>query len=552
VFSTSTVFENERGYNRFSAYALLNHGGDFKAAAKALGGFGDGGQNGSHAGSVPLDSSQIKWLEPEPLPRALAAVDTFDDIWLPESLRPWIADVAERIQCPPDFPAVGAMVSLANTLGRKIATRPKQYDDWMEVPNLWGAVVGRPGIMKSPALAESMRPLNRLAIEAQQQHQEATDTAEKGAEVRAAQIKALRSELVKACSGKGKRQADDIAAEMEDLKAGDGVESCRRFKVNDATVEKLGELLAENPNGLLMFRDELVGWLRALDREGAENTRPFFLESWNGMGGYTYDRIGRGTLHIDHACLGVLGGIQPGPLSVYVRGAIKNGQGADGLLQRIQMLVWPDDSGQWKDVDRWPDTSARDTAFNVFQRLSDLSPADVQAQTDEYSDHPWLRFNAAAQEVFTEWRNDLENTKLRRGEHEVIESHLSKYRKLIPALALVIHLAENGTGPVTEQVLIKACAWGEYLESHARRVYSLGTAPDLGAAHALRDKIRRGRLDSPFKPRDIYRKGWTGLDKDGASKGIEVLADYGWLHTQKIETGGRPTILCHINPAALP
>ena len=498
------------------------------------------------------ERSVIEWTEPESLPRALVAVDAFDDLWLPESVRPWIADISERIQCPPDFPAVGAMVALASTLGRKIAIRPKQYDDWMEVPNLWGAVVGRPGIMKSPALAESMRPLNRLAMEAQSQHKEAVDTAEMGAEIRAAQVKALRSDLMKACAGKGARTADDIAAEMEALKSGDEAEPCRRFKVNDATVEKLGELLAENPNGLLMFRDELVGWLRALDREGSENTRPFFLEAWNGMGGYTYDRIGRGTLHIDHACLGVLGGIQPGPLSVYVRGAIKNGQGADGLLQRIQMIVWPDDNGLWKDVDRYPNSDARDNAFEVFQRLAELLPDDVGAQTDEYSQQPWLRFDTPAQELFTEWRNELENTKLRSGEHEVIESHLSKYRKLIPALALVIHLAENGTGSVTEQALIKACAWGEYLESHARRIYAAGTAPDLHVAHALLEKIRQERLTSPFKPRDVYRKGWAALDKEGAHKAIEVLTEYGWLNSKQVETGGRPSIICHINPAALP
>jgi len=35
-FSTSTVFEANRGYNRFSSFALLNHGGDFRAAAAAL------------------------------------------------------------------------------------------------------------------------------------------------------------------------------------------------------------------------------------------------------------------------------------------------------------------------------------------------------------------------------------------------------------------------------------------------------------------------------------------------------------------------------------
>jgi putative DNA primase/helicase len=36
VFSTSTVFESERGYSKFSAFALLEHGSDFKAAAEDL------------------------------------------------------------------------------------------------------------------------------------------------------------------------------------------------------------------------------------------------------------------------------------------------------------------------------------------------------------------------------------------------------------------------------------------------------------------------------------------------------------------------------------
>ncbi len=36
VFSTSTAFESEKGYTKFSAYALLNHQGDFSAAARAL------------------------------------------------------------------------------------------------------------------------------------------------------------------------------------------------------------------------------------------------------------------------------------------------------------------------------------------------------------------------------------------------------------------------------------------------------------------------------------------------------------------------------------
>lgn len=38
----------------------------------------------------------------------------------------------------------------------------------------------------------------------------------------------------------------------------------RRYLTNDTTVEKLGELLNKNPNGIIVFRDELSGWLRSL------------------------------------------------------------------------------------------------------------------------------------------------------------------------------------------------------------------------------------------------------------------------------------------------
>ena len=44
VFSTSTEFEPERPYNKFSAYALLQHAGDYSAAAKQLGADGYGTQ----------------------------------------------------------------------------------------------------------------------------------------------------------------------------------------------------------------------------------------------------------------------------------------------------------------------------------------------------------------------------------------------------------------------------------------------------------------------------------------------------------------------------
>ena len=57
-----------------------------------------------------------EWPDPQPLPEELPPVMGFDYTLLPESLREWIRDIAERIQCPPDFPAIAAMIVLATVV----------------------------------------------------------------------------------------------------------------------------------------------------------------------------------------------------------------------------------------------------------------------------------------------------------------------------------------------------------------------------------------------------------------------------------------------------
>jgi hypothetical protein len=49
------------------------------------------------------DAPRGEWPDPYPLPEALQSVDPFDFNLLPEKLRPWAADAAERMQCPPDY-----------------------------------------------------------------------------------------------------------------------------------------------------------------------------------------------------------------------------------------------------------------------------------------------------------------------------------------------------------------------------------------------------------------------------------------------------------------
>jgi putative DNA primase/helicase len=69
-----------------------------------------------------------------------------------------------------DFVAIAAVVAMAAVVGRRVAIRPKQHDDWTVVPNVWGVAIGRPGVMKSPALREALRPLQRFVVEARKDH----------------------------------------------------------------------------------------------------------------------------------------------------------------------------------------------------------------------------------------------------------------------------------------------------------------------------------------------------------------------------------------------
>jgi putative DNA primase/helicase len=85
-------------------------------------------------GRASATSPMARWPEPQPVPRGRPPVPAFEEALLPEALRAWVADVANRVQCPPDFVAVGAIVSAAAVIGRKVAIRPKRQDDWAVVP----------------------------------------------------------------------------------------------------------------------------------------------------------------------------------------------------------------------------------------------------------------------------------------------------------------------------------------------------------------------------------------------------------------------------------
>lgn len=476
------------------------------------------------------------WPEPEPLRDSLPDVAQFDLELMPESFRPLVRDVAERMQVPMDFPAVAAIVTLAGVTNRRAVIQPKRNDDsWIVVPNLWGGIIAPPGMLKSPVIASMTKPARDIEKEWREEHANDQQAYEAGLELHEEEVRAWKDQYRKAAN-KGETRPSKPESSLTQP-------TLLRLLTSDATFESLHAVLAENPAGLYVLRDELTGWLAGLERPGREQERSFYLECWDGNSSFTIDRIGRGNVYVPHACISLLGGIQPAPLRDYMAAVLRDGRSNDGLMQRFQLLVWPDAPHDRPYLDRKPDTNALEYAASVYRLLANMDAANPLR----------LQFSDEAQSLFEEFITDLERRIFSDEVHPAMQGHLSKYRSLMPSLALLFALANGRMDCVPLAEAQSACDWCEYLETHARRVYASQVRPEHYAAIVLSRRLAKGWKHEPgtFTVRDVYRNGWEYLDDpETVRKALLVLQEYGWVAEERApEKGpGRPSETYLINP----
>ncbi len=160
------------------------------------------------------------------------------------------------------------------------------------------------------------------------------------------------------------------------------------------------------------------------------------MEAFNEDDQFTYDRIGRGTIFIPYVTLSMIRGIQPSRIIAIIQ-AMHHGTNNDGLLQRFQMLVWPDERKERLWVDRPPNQKAWESYQEIFRSLYDKPLGSPK--------HPiTIRFSAEAQEMFRVWWENFQRTI--KGGHfsSSLQAHLLKMNKTIPTLALIFELSEGG------------------------------------------------------------------------------------------------------------
>lgn len=512
------------------------------------------------------DFPYMDWGKPNHIVTTIPSVMNMTEELMPEALKDWLVDVSHRMQTPADFTTISAIVIFSSIIGSGCGIRPKQEDDWEVIPNLWGTCIGQPSVfLKTPSMQEAVRMIENL----QAKHGEKFEN-EKGfykaeelqREFEKKDIEKRIQKLSKGSGVTGTVDSDAMAVLKHDYaeiyKQSQESPKRRLFKANETTVQGMTLIQKQNERGLLVFRDELTALLVRWDREEHADERSYFLEGWNGNGSYTDVKISRGITEANNICISLLGGIQPDKLKRYLYQATQGNN--DGLLQRLQLAVWPELPKTWVLVDRKPYKAAKDKVQELLEKLSEIDFRDLGAWADDDESRPYFRFDMEAQAKFNKWLTRLQTEKIANEENPLMQEHFGKYRSLMPALALVFHCMDcidkgfkGSIRSTSAQLAINLC---EYLETHARKIYALAEKPEVTSAIKLCNKIKEKALPNPFTAKIVYNKGWFGLkNRSEVEAACNLLVDEGWLKTfltQSATNGGRPPLPSYyINPIYL-
>lgn len=518
---------------------------------KPLAYFGDPVNAGAPNFDLPGDEPENEihfTIELKPLDLTLKPVETIDDDCLPKILVDWLRPASKVIGCPFDFLVLSAITAAATLIGSRLRVKPLQFSDWFVVPNLYAGIVGLPSTKKTPALDETRKPILELQAKARKEF----ESLKNDYAIEKRLYEKQSDDIYKKFKG---GNYDDVKRQLSALTK-PKEPKLKRFETNDVTASKLIQLLADNPNGFLLFRDELTGWLKSLEAEYDKSARAFILELWKGAIAYELARVDGREIQLESGTLSIVGGVQPSKLQRYITEAYSF-DNSDGFAQRF-LFAYPDIRKQTKKPSQVDYDAMRKGFAAANESFKKLAEYDFHGKVTGANGGVFhvVKFDPEAQITVDQWKDeiDAEAGKLET-EDEAFSSFLIKLPKNCFAIALIFHCLENigavnFPDEISNLTALKAIAYTDVLISHARRVFALGENQIFALAQTLIGKIKKGELKQGFTGRDVARKQWSGIKTPETVRDVlSLLTDYGYLKEDSPKGNGRPTVKYYIHPS---
>ena len=428
LFSTGTIYPNEKLISPFAAYAIKNHNGDFKAAAGDLykQGFG---------------SRIVKEIELKDKPEINNQDLIFPIDIFPEPIQNYILECANTLNSSIDYMGCSMMWMASVVIGNSVQVEVKK--GWLECSTLWIALVGKAGIGKTPSISNIINPmlwLNNREIKKYIRQRERFEAYEK-------------------LDKKQKEYQEEI---KEPKKS--------QFIANDITIEALVDLHQESKNSVGVFKDELAGWFKDMNKYRAGSDLEFWLSSWSGKS-VNLNRKTAKSSFVDKPCIPVLGGIQPNIFNLFYTEENKDNGFVDRMLLSYPELVVNPYSD--KDIDQdlleWFNNSMIRFFDTIKYKVIDFDQdGEIKpniAYFDNEAKKEWVR-------IFNEI-TEIQNSD---AENEYMKSMLPKQKTYIPRFALILNAINNlydNSGDIlliSKESMLKAEKLSKYFIAMAKKI----------------------------------------------------------------------------------
>jgi hypothetical protein len=448
---------------------------------------------------------------------------------LPGPVRAFTQEAAQSLGCDPAFVALPALAVVASAIGNTRTIQLKR--GWQEPSILWTAVIAESGTLKSPAHAKVLKPLFALQKTLLDEHHLKIAQHEK-------EIEAWKERKAKCKKAGGIYQEPPP---IEPVK--------RRVVVSDTTVQKLGEILEDNPRGTLVARDELSGWLASFTRFSPRQSAsdvPNWLEMHR-AGTIIIDRKtgDRTTLFVPHAAVSVAGTIQPG---IFAK-ALRPGDLLEaGLVARLLPAMPNKMPKVWTDAEMSDETeeSFRDLLKKLLDLDFDLDAGEkvpLMLRLTPDAKVLWVQF-------YDRWGQEQAAAE---GDLAAALAKLEAYAARLALMHHVVHMAafeDTSCRPVTAVSLQAGIVLCEWFANEARRIYCTFTETETERNTRRLIEFIRGQGGS-ITVRDLQRSNSRKYPtSDHAEVALsQLVPDYGfWDRSPPPATGGHTTHTFVLHP----
>jgi len=481
LFSTGTIYPHEKQISPYVAFTYKYHNGDFSASAKDLynQGFGDRLKK-------ELEEKEKK------VPDNSDLIDHYlfnkSDLNFPLEVFPkpfqsYLMECHEKLDSIIDYMGCSLLWTISILTGNLFSIKVK--NGWHETPVVWFSLVGRAGVGKTPSIRRILYPLIKENNKEIKNYIKNTE---------------LYREYEK-LSKKDKEQQIEINKPNK-----------KQFIADDITLEALVDLHQEVTTGVGVFKDELAGWLKDMNKYREGSDLEFWLSTWSGTS-VNVNRLTRVGSFVENPFIPVIGGIQPAVLNELYNQEKKD----NGFMDRM-LISYPDvtipkynDEEISTDAIIWYNSIIANLR-KVIQKLKQETEEDEIKKIEVY-------FNSEAKKLWINKFNEITEKQNSDNENEYFKSMYPKQKSYIPRFAFLLNALNSVCNDDIDFKIIEADAMKGAIKLSD---YFVATAKKIKFEKSENDKIEKLTKKANTIKEKVYEL-WRVDNNFNRSKVAETL-----------------------------